>query len=293
MIFVNLMSKTSLMRASKWFKAFYEIFNRRRDLNISPDAFLELLSLVSLRKKITPDEIASRLEFAEVFQKSLLQYPQVCDLIRLGRNGDGGYFIPRLKYEKLITLGVGKDISFEMDFSQDVKIDLFDHTVERPLDLKKNMRFHKKGIGMSDTFNMLTFNSICKLTGIKSDSVNLLKFDIEGDELLVFQDSDFSDFAAIVCELHWLEDAFYSDRYSKLFTLLANLERGHTLVNVHANNWSKLFNIGRVVLPDVVELTFIKKTLFDPVDIESHIRNEDVPCREGYPEIWPPIFGKF
>jgi hypothetical protein len=102
-----------------------------------------------------------RLDFAATFQKFLLQYSPGCELIRLGRDGDGGYSIPPLKFEKLITLGVGKDISFESDIYFDhSEIYLFDHTVESPANLKKNMKFHKRGIGLSDSAEFLSFDSI-------------------------------------------------------------------------------------------------------------------------------------
>ena len=59
----------------------------------------------------------------------------VTDLIRVGRDNDGGYVIPKsilLKSESLLSYGINKDWSFEKDFNSinpKSKIHCYDHTL--------------------------------------------------------------------------------------------------------------------------------------------------------------------
>lgn len=286
--------RNRLIYCSELLRFFCRVLTSRRSLNLRTEYMIRVLNTASLRQNITSDDLGLRLNFAEEFQSLLLQPLAQSKLVRLGRNADGGYSIPPLKFDKLVTLGVGKDISFEMNsFFQEVDIHLFDHTVERPFDLNKNMMFYKKGIGNSDKDNLLSFNSICELSQVNSNAKNLLKFDIEGDEYFVFENADFSKFSTIVCELHWIEDCFYSDKFFNLQILLMKLHLNHSLVNVHVNNWSSLFNVGSVVLPNVVQLTFLKSKELNQQGKTSSIESIDFPCRVGYPEIWPPKLARF
>jgi hypothetical protein len=279
---------TKLLRATSWLKLFCSVLRNRKKLNLNPNSLYSIIYTASFRKQISSTDVSLRLNFAAAFQKFLLNFNSNCELIRVGRDGDGGYSIPSLNFEKLIGIGVGKDISFESDeYFDNSEIHLFDHTVRRPTNLKENMEFHKKGIGLSDSKDFLSFDSICALTGIKATASNLLKFDIEGDEIFVFEEADFSSFSTIVCELHWIEDAFYSDKFSHFQRLFENLIRSHSLVNVHANNWSHLFNFGDIVLPNVVELTLINLKDIKEARKTSTRNNLDFPCRSNYPEIWP------
>jgi hypothetical protein len=284
----NWQKATKIWRATSWLRFFCSLLRDRKKLNLNPNNLYSIIHTASIRKNISSNDLSFRLNFAETFQTFLLEYNSNYHLIRMGRDGDGGYSIPPLKFERLIGIGVGKDISFESDdYFEHSEIHLFDHTVQWPTNLKKNMKFHKKGIGLSDTADLLSFDSICDLSGIKASTSNLLKFDIEGDEIFVFAEADFSPFSTIVCELHWIEDAFYSDRFPNFQKLFENLTRNHSLINVHANNWSHLFNFGNIVLPNVVELTLINMKNTKEARKTSTRNNLDFPCRPNYPEIWP------
>ena len=70
-----------------------------------------------------------------MIDKSELKPIKIDDLIRLGRDNDGGYIIPKIILEKcdgLLSFGINKDWSFEKDFSNYDKIlnvHCYDHTL--------------------------------------------------------------------------------------------------------------------------------------------------------------------
>jgi hypothetical protein len=163
---------------------------------------------------------------------------------------------------------------------------MFDHTIPDLISLPENMTFYKKGLARIHSKDLLTFNEIQLLADVNASDCQLLKIDIEGNEYDSLQSSDFSDYSTIVIELHWLEKMFYSEEYPKLVKLMDHLTFSHRIVNVHANNWSHLFNIGNIVLPDVVELSLVREDLLVQLP-KGPKANLNLPCRRNYPEIWP------
>ena len=61
-----------------------------------------------------------KLNKIEVFLPSFFEPKFTANLVRLGRNNDGGYLIDELsidKSKKLISFGINDDFSFEMNFN--------------------------------------------------------------------------------------------------------------------------------------------------------------------------------
>ena len=75
---------------------------------------------------------------------------KVKNLIRLGRKFDGGYLVCSdaiQKIENVITLGVGDDISFEIDIERKCplkKIHLYDYTVNHILFIKIIIKYIRR-----------------------------------------------------------------------------------------------------------------------------------------------------
>jgi hypothetical protein len=272
-----------------WFKVVNQLRSKRKALSINPQRIIDSVERTSLRSNAAANLVNQNALYAAKFRE-LLQVSKNFALPRIGRLGDGGYLIPDLKYGNLISIGVGKETSFERDkFLSETKIVMFDHTVAQPPNLPKNISFHRMGVGKQSEKNLLDFNKIIRISDIDEQAINLLKVDIEGAEYEVFQNSKFSAFTVIVIEIHWLEKIFYSENIHKLRILLDTLLREHEIIHVHANNWRHLFNIGPIVLPDVVELTLMNKNQTHLLKRDSLNANQDFPCQEGFPEIWPPV----
>ncbi len=199
------------------------------------------------------------------------------DLIRIGKNNDGGYLVDRnsfLNAHELISLGVNDDWSFEQEslsLNSKLKIQCFDDKLDIKFLLKKiffhflvifykfKFRYIKHSLSNFISYlrlrNKISFkkkyihygdlNKIIK----KSTSKNIfLKIDIEGgeyrilNELLINQDQ----IIGLAIEFHDI-DLHQNKIYDFIDSL--NLE----LVHIHGNNYARNDLNGDIT---VVELTF-------------------------------------
>lgn len=193
------------------------------------------------------------------------------DLIRIGKDYDGGYLVNRLDVMKtthLVSLGVGVDISFEAQFCQlkPCDLDSYDGTVNmsNPF-FQDNRRFHTKNVNSS------SFDSI-----FSNHSKDVfLKCDVDGAEY------EFLDklirhskiFSGIVMEFH---DVHEYEKFNHLTNFIAKINQ--KLVHVHVNNNSYL-ETPNGYIPMVLELTFTssKNISWDVVEMPHRL---DMPCHE-------------
>lgn len=177
------------------------------------------------------------------------------DLIRYGPKQEFGYVVPNLSYTKCITIGVGDSISFEEELSRkkNVEFFLFDHTIRRlPQCLDKSV-FHRIGLGNGD--KLLPLTPILDMCSLTDDDITLLKMDCEGGEWeSEIHFTDLSKISAIVVELHDLDNFRRHRHYS---TILKHISNDFTLINIHGNNFSHTFTHNGIVIPNVLELTYI------------------------------------
>lgn len=177
----------------------------------------------------------------------ILQPFYCSDLIRLGKDNDGGYLVNKKDIEKssrLLSFGVGNDTSFEEDFVKvnDCRVDAYDGTIEKgPTFFNGNRIFHNKNIE----------NNFCEYVDLNSGNI-FLKCDIEEYEYEILDKliEKSKNLSGIVMEFHSVHE------YPK-FNLLTNFigKIGLKLVHVHANNNSYIEGPQKYI-PDCLELTF-------------------------------------
>jgi len=190
-----------------------------------------------------------KVKFLKIFQ------PFYCkDIVRLGKDYDGGYLVNKqdvLKSKKLLSLGVGDDVSFEKDFSaiNDCNIVAYDGTINpnQPFLFdfyKDNKTFINKNIGTG--YNEVDFKSII------GDSDIFLKCDIEENEYGILNDiiTHSKLFSGITMEFHNINA---KDHFNTLLNFISKIDL--KLVHVHVNN-SFYFITDNGCIPDVIELTF-------------------------------------
>lgn len=277
-----------------WLKFIFFVMINRRKFSLTPLKIYPLLEVYSMRENITIEKLMQISKVARRFRK-LIDNPIRVKLIRVGRKQDGGYLIPKLHYSAGISIGIGQEISFETSPQlKDTSIAMFDHTINFDNVIKNkplNLKFFQLGLGDKNSSQIKTLSEIKRLSGLDFKNLVFIKIDIEGNELQSLQNCDLNEFAAIIIELHWLENIFYSDKLQKFEHILNILTDKHQIVNAHVNNFGKLFNVGNIILPDVIELSLIRTNLVASISINEKSffknRQKNSPCRLDFPEIWP------
>lgn len=229
------------------------------------------------------------------YENLLLLYKHPFRLIRLGRNRDGGYVVPKeLISDSLLTCGINDEVSFEEDYIKNVnncKVHAFDGTVDNfPVDLKDTeLNFHKINIGPNDTDKEISIQTIVDRYFGESHNI-FLKMDIEGSEYSSFDtisEDYLKRFSCIVLEVHWIDR-----EYKKFERLLRKLLADFVLIHKHDNNCGKYFMYNGKVVPDVYELTFVRKELIKTIELSDqkvHIDGLDYPNSSASRDIIPDV----
>jgi len=227
------------------------------------------------------------------------KFKQAKDLIRIGKDNDGGYLISKkdlLKSDFLLSLGICDDWSFEKNFLKNNKIPL--HAYDALLDynflIKRNISIvdkikkifsyknffkgenihFRKFIGINNNEEgFLTLSSV--LDNLKFKAI-FLKIDIEGSEYRVLESiiSNHHKLSGLVIEFHDCDI-----NLSKIEWFLKNFNL--KLVHIHANNHG-LVDLERK-MPLALELTFSKYCelndelqLPHPLDMRNGTNREEI-----------------
>ncbi len=211
--------------------------------------------------------------------------------IRLGRHFDGGYVMINAfdDVEVAYSLGINDDVSWDLDMAlRGIDIYQYDHTIEAlPVE---NPHFHwqKLGIAASSSDNMRSIGDLIKANKHEDARDMILKCDIEGHEWDVLRDlpnSILSQFSQIVLELHDIR-RMGDMREDGVRRALVNLTASHNVVHVHGNNFARFGVVGGICLPNVIELTLLRKDMGEfvpskeifptPMDMPCHSREADL-----------------
>jgi hypothetical protein len=180
----------------------------------------------------------------------------------LGKDYDGGYLANLedvKKTDRLYSLGIGNDISFEEDFAEfnNCTIDAYDGTIETPpfSFFTGNRRFHRENIVMG------------RMNKIIGNAHNVfLKCDIEGSEYEILDEliENSFRFSGMVIEFHEIHKYHL---FNELTSFIAKIDL--KLIHVHANNnsYTEILDEG-VFIPDCIELTF---TSSKNIEYRKHI----------------------
>tara|TARA_A100001234_G_scaffold158272_1_gene139710 strand:+ start:515 stop:1318 length:804 start_codon:yes stop_codon:yes gene_type:complete len=218
---------------------------------------------------------------------------KVNKLKRYGRKFDGGYLVCEDAIKNInncITLGVGDDISFEIDLEKNKKLSkvyLFDYTVNHFLFIRIILKYLRRFITLRSSLQPLLFsiknyiqfinflnkenvffhkkkvvNKIRSKLDINLEKIfseinnknNLLKIDIEGGEYLIIKDilKNSKKLSIIVIEFHWIKK-----NKKKFENSVKKLQTKFDIVHIHVNNYKPIDVKDEFF--DVVELTLVNK----------------------------------
>lgn len=194
--------------------------------------------------------------------KKLLPFKIEHNLLRLGEENDGGYLIPNDFYgiKNSYSAGIGALTKFEKDLEErfSIKSNMVDFNHIDPKIFPKDSKFLKKKIGIISDENEININDWLK----DENEEIILKMDIEGDEYLTLtsiSDENLNKIRILVLEIHdlrHLRNYFFFQTFEKIISRLNNIFH---VCHLHANNSSKIKNIGGFNIPDMLEITLIRK----------------------------------
>lgn len=176
---------------------------------------------------------------------------------RMGSHYDGGYVTVNdfSSNDYLMSFGVETNVDFEHSMSHIVSgMDLYDYSVDSVPQHLTNYRFYKEKIGNDSHY---VFDRVPAGKDI------ILKIDIEGGEWPFFESlnhEDISKFRQIIMEIHWgIQNEEINSPEIRL-DILEKINKTHQLVAIHPNNWAGICYINNVAIPQVMELTFLRKS---------------------------------
>lgn len=178
------------------------------------------------------------------------------DLIRLGKDFDGGYLVNSADIQKtdnLLSFGIGSDISFEQDFLKlnNCELIAYDQSAQG---LHTDFFVDKQRLNCVNVANISTTDTIgfSDIVGNITGMI-FLKCDIEGSEFEIFDSIiEFRNrFSGIVIEIH---DIANYDNFNNMTAFMSKLKMD--LVHFHINNYSLVVDQNGNYTPNVVELTF-------------------------------------
>jgi hypothetical protein len=218
------------------------------------EKFFDLFNLY-LEKKTSKKDMSRLL-------KKLLPYKIDYDLIRLGEDNDGGYLIPNdlLGITKNYTAGVGSLTKFERELEEkySIKSNMIDFNEIDKNILPDESSFLRKKLSLISNTDELSMNDWL------DDEVKeiILKMDIEGDEYLnlaSISEKNLNKIRILVIEIHDLRNlrnSFFFKTFEKILLRLSNI---FYVCHLHVNNASKVKDIGGYKIPDMLEITLIRK----------------------------------
>ena len=210
--------------------------------------------------------------------------------IRLGSKKDGGYVIadiPNAVYDCYVSAGVSNEESFSRDFLQKYTIPradcyAFDGTIDDyPRQFTTNIRFIKKNISNENT------KTTCNLKAIAKKYKNIfLKMDIERAEYNWIDGMSIDllqNFKQIVIEYHDVNtNSTRKPRPELHFKqhCFKKLVDTHYVVHAHGNNLSTATVLGDNIVPDILEITYVRKNLFSE---QLPLNTINLPCELDKP----------
>lgn len=214
--------------------------------------------------------------------------PKHGQFIRLGNVcGDGGYIVhdDAHPYSCLLSYGILNDVSFDLDFHErwpEAQIHLFDHTIAESPSANPALKFHRVGLGATNSEQLQTLDFHLS-SHTKPTDIVFLKIDIEGaeyDSILATPRKSLSNVKQIAIELH---DVFWPN--TKPIELIRALSKDFAVVHLHANNTGGFTTIDQSIIPRVIEVTFSRKPIATSEVSATFPKTIDKPCDPNQPEL--------
>jgi hypothetical protein len=185
-------------------------------------------------------------------------------LKRFGGLGDGSYVLPQKYVTKgtyLISGGIENNNELEISLANlGVHGIQIDNSINQAPKTHKNLEFRKVTISDSDSQTETTLSSLMKLNS--NEGRLIVKLDIEGYEwrtLAALTKNELASIDCLILELHNLSLISSPDQGREILEVLGKIEAaGLRSIFCQANNGCLNYVLGGTLIPDNMEVTFIK-----------------------------------
>lgn len=260
--------------------------------------------LVQIYERQTRDDLLVSNQSIETQKKIIefLSYLQPADVtgaikVRIGSVGDGGYVqLDDLSGVTLaLSFGINDNDSWDLEIAKrGIPVLQFDFTIENAPSKHPLLKFDKKKVGGIAGEGLITLQDLISSHEVSTRPNVLLKIDIEGSEWEVFDycsEQNLSQIGQILCEFHGLSQLDDVGFYSLARRVVEKLHRHFIPYHVHGNNNSEVINIANVVFPDVLEISYANRKIFNSTPSNViYPTNLDYPNNPERPDIF---LGKF
>jgi hypothetical protein len=211
--------------------------------------------------------LPSRLEDIREALSLLTPWNVGVPLIRVGGSNDGGYLIPddNAGVGALFSPGVADTWSFELDLAanHDIRSYMIDGSIESPPSPHPLMSFEPLWLAGASSPGRISLNDWVFMNVPEPSTDIALQMDIEGAEYEVLAsvtDEILRRFRWAVVEYHGLDLLAYRPRARRrILPVLRKMSRVFDVVHVHANNCCGLSMMRGLVVPRVLEVTYLRR----------------------------------
>ena len=175
---------------------------------------------------------------------------------------------------------MGDKVSAESDLADyGAKVWLFDHTINALPVEREEFVFIRNGLGAySSDSQLLSLPLMVNLLALSTTDHGILMIDAEGAEWQISTAEDeaaLAKFAQISIELHGLTGIVDERHWKAMRATLEVLTANHTATWLHGNNWRPSLPIGGRMIPDVCEVTFLRRDLISTSLREENLASPD------------------
>ena len=216
------------------------------------------------------------------------------DLVRIGRDNDGGYIMLNDFNQGGIaySFGISDEVSWDKDMARrGYDVFMYDHTIKKLPE--ENSRFHFFRQGLSSSKNnseqLKTLEYFIKQNNHDNQSDMILKMDVEGAEwgfLESVKPETLSQFSQLTFEFHDIINRQSLKKYS-LYFILRKINETHQLIHLHANNNGAYITVGGKNFCSLFEVTYVLRDKYKFVsdyDVNLPLKL-DMPNIKAFPEI--------
>lgn len=237
----------------------------------------QIIKSQALKKHIWIEKTNSKYELKKFINRFKEKFIS-CELIRIGSQGDGGYLVPKnLKdISYCYSPGVGFNACFEKELSDkyNIKSFMLDASVDEAPISGPNFEFLPKYLGSFSDNKFITLSNWLSETSGHNELGKILQMDIEGGEydVLIYEDSKtLSSFSTMIIEFHFLQKLYTKDFLRMISSIFEKIYKYFSICHVHPNNCCGLAELDGIIVPRVMEITFIRNDYIDKCSNNKNI----------------------